>query len=89
MPAPDKNASALRNSRMRHLSWSVSLTRSHPGAAFPLCPPSSLIYNASVIPLARACMAAMIWLFLVGSAGSLLVVIISFVEDLVELVGKD
>ncbi len=34
-------------------------------------------------------MTGLIWLFFVGIAGSLLVVIISFFEDLMELVGKD
>ncbi len=34
-------------------------------------------------------MQVLTWMFLVGCAGSLLVVIISFVEDFVELVGKD
>lgn len=34
-------------------------------------------------------MTVMTWLFLVGVAGSLLVIVISFVEDLNELVGKD
>lgn len=29
------------------------------------------------------------WLFLIGVAGSLLVILISFFEDLTELIGKD
>jgi len=29
------------------------------------------------------------WLFLIGLAGSLVVILISFFEDLIELVGKD
>ncbi len=29
------------------------------------------------------------WLFLIGISGSLLVIAISFVEDLIELVGKE
>lgn len=29
------------------------------------------------------------WLFLIGITGSLLVILISFFEDLIELVGKD
>jgi len=49
----------------------------------------ALIYNASVIALARACMTGMVWLFFIGIAGSLLVIIISFFEDLNELVGKE
>jgi hypothetical protein len=42
-----------------------------------------------VIALARACMTAMVWLFFIGVAGSLLVIIISFFEDLNELIGKE
>jgi hypothetical protein len=34
-------------------------------------------------------MAVITWLFLVGFAGSLLVILISFFEDLTELVGKE
>ena len=48
-----------------------------------------LIYNAGVIAIAHAGMTALTWLFLVGLAGSLLVILISFFEDLNELVGKD
>lgn len=48
-----------------------------------------LIYNLLVIALARGCMTVMTWLFFVGIAGSLLVIIISFFEDLNELIGKE
>jgi hypothetical protein len=34
-------------------------------------------------------MSLLVWLFFVGVAGSLLVILISFVEDLHELVGKE
>lgn len=51
--------------------------------------PHPLIYNVVVIALARACMTGMTWLFFVGVAGSLLVIVISFFEDLSELVGKE
>lgn len=34
-------------------------------------------------------MTGLTWLFLIGFAGSLVVILISFVEDLIELVGKD
>jgi len=34
-------------------------------------------------------MVLLTWLFLVGFAGSLLVILISFFEDLNELIGKD
>jgi len=30
-----------------------------------------------------------VWLFFIGSAGSLLVIVISFAEDLHELLGRD
>lgn len=53
----------------------------------PSIPP--LIYNPFVIALARAVMTGMTWLFFIGIAGSLLVIIISFFEDLNELVGKE
>ncbi|HEY1809912.1 MAG TPA: hypothetical protein VGG42_15210 [Acidobacteriaceae bacterium] len=42
-----------------------------------------------MIALARACMTGMTWLFFIGIAGSLLVIIISFSEDLMELIRKD
>lgn len=42
-----------------------------------------------MIALARAGMTLLTWLFLVGLAGSLLVILISFFEDLNELLGKD
>lgn len=34
-------------------------------------------------------MSAMVWLFFIGVAGSLIVILISFFEDLNELVGKE
>ena len=42
-----------------------------------------------MIAIGYAAMQVLTWMFLVGCTGSLLVVIISFVEDFVELVGKD
>ena len=48
-----------------------------------------LIYNDFVIVLAKAVMTLMTWIFFVGIAGSLLVILISFFEDLNELVGKE
>jgi hypothetical protein len=42
-----------------------------------------------VLALALAAMNVLTWLFLIGFAGSLLVILISFFEDLNELVGKD
>jgi hypothetical protein len=39
--------------------------------------------------LAHAGMTVATWLFFIGVAGSLLVVLISFAEDLHELLGKD
>jgi len=34
-------------------------------------------------------MFVMVWLFFIGVTGSLLVILISFVEDLTELLGKE
>lgn len=42
-----------------------------------------------MIAIGRAAMQVLTWMFLVGIAGSLLVIIISFVEDLGELLGKE
>jgi hypothetical protein len=42
-----------------------------------------------VLALAQAAMSAATWIFFVGVAGSLLVVLVSFFEDLHELLGKD
>ncbi|MFZ0274107.1 MAG: hypothetical protein WB524_07390 [Acidobacteriaceae bacterium] len=42
-----------------------------------------------MIVLGHAVMVLLTWLFLVGFAGSLLVILISFFEDLNELIGKD
>jgi hypothetical protein len=39
--------------------------------------------------LALTGMKVLTWLFLIGIAGSLLVIIISFFEDLAELTGKE
>lgn len=48
-----------------------------------------LVYNQGVLALAHAVMMILTWLFFIGIAGSLLVILISFVEDLSVLVGKD
>jgi O-antigen/teichoic acid export membrane protein len=42
-----------------------------------------------VLALAQAAMTAATWIFFIGVAGSLLVILISFFEDLTELIGKD
>ncbi|MFZ0632675.1 MAG: hypothetical protein WA399_14020 [Acidobacteriaceae bacterium] len=42
-----------------------------------------------MIALAHAVMTGMVWIFFIGVAGSLLVIIISFFEDLNELIGKE
>jgi len=42
-----------------------------------------------VIALAHAVMTLLTWLFFIGAAGSLIVILISFFEDLTELFGKD
>ncbi|HEV2277865.1 MAG TPA: hypothetical protein VGS02_06805 [Acidobacteriaceae bacterium] len=48
-----------------------------------------LVYNSPVIALAHTAMTVATWLFFVGILGSLIVVVISFVEDLSQLFGKD
>jgi len=55
------------------------------GRAEPVRAGHGLIYNAGVIALAHAGMTVLTWVFLVGLAGSLLVILISFFEDLNEL----
>jgi hypothetical protein len=42
-----------------------------------------------VIAFAVGVMNLLTWIFLIGMAGSLLVILISFFEDLNELIGKD
>jgi hypothetical protein len=42
-----------------------------------------------VIALAKTAMSIATWLFFVGIIGSLIVVVISFIEDLTQLGGKD
>ncbi|MGB9146784.1 MAG: hypothetical protein WCC14_13240 [Acidobacteriaceae bacterium] len=42
-----------------------------------------------MLALAHFGMSLCTWLFFIGSAGSLLVILISFFEDLHELLGKD
>jgi len=42
-----------------------------------------------VYAFAHAAMSLATWLFFIGIAGSLLVIVISFAEDLHELLGKD
>ncbi len=54
-----------------------------------LVPDRTLIYNARVLAFAHAVMSVLTWIFFVGIAGSLLVILISFFEDLNELVGKE
>ena len=51
--------------------------------------PPPLFYNLSVLALAHIAMATATWLFFIGSIGSLIVIFISFAEDLHELLGKD
>lgn len=53
------------------------------------CLADSLVYNALVIALAKAAMTVATWLFIVGICGSLIVILISFFEDLTELLGKE
>lgn len=48
-----------------------------------------LVYNSLVIALAQHAMTVVTWFFIVGVIGSLIVVLISFFEDLTELFGKE
>lgn len=48
-----------------------------------------LHYNTPVIALAKTAMSIATWLFFIGFVGSLIVVVISFIEDLSQLGGKD
>lgn len=69
--------------------------RDHPSTQYPA--PSTqrpatsypLVYNSHVIALAKAAMTAATWIFFAGIIGSIIVVVISFFEDLAVLVGKD
>jgi hypothetical protein len=47
------------------------------------------LYPVLVIALAHAGMTLLTWLFFIGAAGSLLVILISFFEDLTELFGEE
>lgn len=51
--------------------------------------PGPLIYNFPVLAFARGVMSVMTWLFFIGVTGSLIVILISFFEDLNELIGKE
>jgi hypothetical protein len=42
-----------------------------------------------VLAFAHGVMTVMVWLFFIGIAGSLIVILISFAEDLHELLGKE
>jgi hypothetical protein len=73
---------------------SAGLLMPHPtmlcrGFRSVLGPDRTLIYNAGVLAFAHAVMSVLTWIFFVGIAGSLLVILISFFEDLNELVGKE
>lgn len=48
-----------------------------------------MIYNPIVIAIAQTAMSIATWLFIVGMFGSLLVVLISFFEDLGVILGKE
>lgn len=49
----------------------------------------STLYPVFVLALAHFGMSLCTWLFFIGIAGSLVVILISFFEDLHELLGKD
>ncbi|MGA8108544.1 MAG: hypothetical protein WB974_03870 [Acidobacteriaceae bacterium] len=42
-----------------------------------------------MLAFARGVMSVMTWLFFIGVTGSLIVILISFFEDLNELIGKE
>lgn len=50
---------------------------------------TGFVYNTRVIALAQTAMSVATWLFIVGICGSLIVILISFFEDLTELFGKE
>ncbi len=54
-----------------------------------LHPQPCTLYPVFVLALAHFGMSLCTWLFFIGIAGSLLVILISFFEDLHELIGKD
>lgn len=49
----------------------------------------ALLYNFFVTAVLHVVLNVFTWLFLLGSVGSLLVILISFFEDLNELIGKE
>lgn len=80
---------AERLASLQDMDVRAEPTSYHAGIAFHAPPVRSLIYNALVIAFARAIMSILTWLFFAGVAGSLLVILISFFEDLNELLGKE
>jgi hypothetical protein len=65
------------------------LQRLSGGWGLPLYPATGSLYPVVVIALAHAGMTLLTWLFFLGGAGSLLVILLSFFEDLTELFGKE
>src|SRR5690348_17222839 len=88
LPAAFCRLSAIRSllpaafCRLSAVCYPLSAIRSS-----ALCCP--LHYNTPVIALAKTAMSIANWLFCIGFVGSLIVVLISFVEDLTQLGGKD
>jgi len=79
---------------LRYQLFATSFSLTAPPLTVPPLTASSLtvpplIYNFPVLALAQAAMTAATWIFFIGVAGSLLVILISFFEDLTELIGKD
>lgn len=72
------------NRLIPHRFWPLA-----PGNWQLTIPLHPLVYNSVVLSLAHAAMSVATWIFFIGIAGSLAVIIISFAEDLHELFGKD
>jgi hypothetical protein len=60
-----------------------------PATSYQLPPAPCTLYPVLVIALAHAGMMLLTWLFLIGAVGSLVVIFLSFFEDLTELFGKE
>jgi hypothetical protein len=67
----------------------VTTDPAHPLESCSLYPAPRTLYPVFVLALAHLGMSLCTWLFFIGIAGSLLVILISFFEDLHELIGKD
>jgi hypothetical protein len=69
-------------------SVATAIQRESTIAAASVLAPVAKVYNIQVIEFAKLGMHVLTFLFFVGLAGSSVVVVISFVEDLAELLGE-